>query len=274
MLVNRQRSAAAASCHPSTLHPVSTVELNVISGHLSGDAALDTATSRAILERVGSDEMPETLQVGLPHRVVAFGKHDAISPGFADAVALAVAGDFDPTVRIAGGRAVVFHPGTVRFAWTVRASEPAKTMHIRFQTLADAVVSSLATVGVRSEIGELPREYCAGKYSVHLADGAKVMGVGQRLSRHAAQVGGMIVVNDSVSINEVLVPIYDVLGIPIDPGATGSVAEVATVEPETVADRLTEAIAGDRRLVRGTLDEETTARALELRSDHVPAPLA
>jgi len=253
---------------------VSTDELNVISGHLSNDAALDTATSRAILERVGAGDLPEILQVGIPHRVVAFGRHDALSPRFEDAVTMAATHGFDATVRIAGGRAVVFHQGTVRFAWTIRTAEPAKTMHRRFETLAEAVVRALGSVGADAEIGELPGEYCAGQYSVHLAGGAKVMGVGQRLSRSAAQVGGMIVVSDSSSINEILVPIYEVLGIPIDPRATGSVADVVAVRPETIATRLTEAIADGRRLLQATLDETTTSRALELRADHVPAPLA
>ncbi|MFV1999555.1 MAG: biotin/lipoate A/B protein ligase family protein [Acidimicrobiia bacterium] len=249
-------------------------ELNAILGHLSGDGALDTATSRAILERVGANDLPETLQVGLPHRVVAFGRHDALSSAFDEAVTAAISRGFDTTVRIAGGRAVVFHPGTVRFAWTLRTAEPAKTMHRRFQTLAEAVVRSLRAVGVESEIGELPGEYCAGQYSVHLAGGGKVMGVGQRLSRNAAQVGGMIVVNDSRSINEVLVPVYDLLEIPIEPRATGSVPDVAEVDPETIATRFTEAIASGRRLVRANLDEATTSRALELRADHIPALLA
>jgi len=253
---------------------VSANELNVISGHLSTDAALDTATSRAILERVGAGELPETLQVGVPHRVVAFGRHDALSPSFEDAVTMAVTHGFDPTVRIAGGRAVVFHGGTVRFAWTMRTAEPAKTMHRRFQTLAEAVVSALGSVGAGSEIGKLPGEYCAGQYSVHLTGGAKVMGVGQRLSRSAAQVGGMIVVSDPGSINEVLVPIYGLLGIPMDPLATGSVADVAEIGPETIATRLTDAIGDGRKLLQVTVDEATTSRALELRADHVPAPLA
>jgi len=154
------------------------------------------------------------------------------------------------------------------------AAEPARSMHARFQTLADAVVRTLRSVDVESEIGELQGEYCAGQYSVHLTGGAKVMGVGQRLTRTAAQVGGMIVVNDSRSINEVLMPIYHLLDIPMDPRATGSVEDVAGVDPETIAKRLTEAITDGRRLVRATLDQATTDRALELRPDHIPAPLA
>ncbi|GMR02623.1 MAG: hypothetical protein BMS9Abin20_0965 [Acidimicrobiia bacterium] len=248
--------------------------LNVISGHLSGDAALDTAMSRAILQRVGTGDLPETLQVGMPHRVLAFGKHDALADGFPDAVATAVERGYDPTVRIAGGRAVVFHPGIVRFAWTVPERDPALTMHDRFKLAANAVIASLATFGVESEVGELPNEYCAGAYSVHLRDGGKVMGVGQRLSRTAAQVGGMIAVDDAASINSVLVPIYRSLDIPLDPGATASVAEAATVDPESMADELARQLAAGRVIVNVAPDHPTVRLAAELRPDHVPGPLA
>ncbi len=259
---------------PPTLGGVTTESLNVISDHLSGDAALDTATSRAILLRVGSGDLPETLQVGMPHRVVAFGKQDALSNSFPQAVDVAIRHGYDPTVRIAGGRAVVFHPGTVRFAWTVADPNPASTMHARFARLADAVVQTLSVFGIAGEVGELENEYCAGIYSVHLEGGAKVMGVGQRLSRTAAQVGGMIVVRDSVPINEVLVPVYELLGIPLDPRATGSIADAADISPASVSDQLATQLAAGRSIIPTTPGEDTARLALTLRSDHVPSPLA
>ncbi len=248
--------------------------LHVIFGHLTGDAALDTATSRAILQRVATGDLPETLQVGMPHSVLAFGKHDALTAGFPAAVATAVEHGYDPTVRIAGGRAVVFHPATVRFAWTVPEPEPAPTMHDRFKLAANAVIATLATFGIDSEMGELPNEYCAGAYSVHLRNGGKVMGVGQRLSRTAAQVGGMIAVDDAASINSVLIPIYRSLDIPLDPGATASVAEAAPADPASIADELARQLAAGRMIVEVAPDRATVRLATGLRPDHVPAPLA
>lgn len=257
-----------------TLLPVIAEPLNVISGHLTGDAALDTATSRAILQRVSAGDLPEILQVGMPHRVVAFGKHDAISPGFNEAVTSAVASGFDPTIRIAGGRAVVFHPGTVRFAWTLPDNEPAKNMHARFEQLANAVVEALGRLDVEARVGELPDEYCAGKYSVHIQGGGKVMGVGQRLTKHASQIGGMIVVNDPLTINEVLEPIYRMLDIPFDLSRTGSVADVKTVTPAAVAEHLVAVVAGGRAVRSVAPDPETAHVARTLRSHHVPPVLA
>jgi lipoate-protein ligase A len=247
--------------------------LHVIFGGLTRDAPLDTAISRAILQRVNSGELPATLQVGMPHRVVAFGKHDTTAPGFMRAVGIAQDQAFDTTVRIAGGRAVVFHPGTVRFAWTVPELEPANTMHARFAALAHAVVSTVAELGFDSEIGELPNEYCAGAYSVHLAAGGKIMGVGQRLAQSAAQVGGMIVVNDTGTINGVLAPIYAELNIPFDEHATGALSDVAGIDPMSVAMSLAEHLAPDGNRIEVGVDAATASDARSLRSDHVPQHL-
>ncbi len=248
--------------------------IHVISGHLTGDAALDTAVSRAILQRVGSGLLPETIQVGMPHKVVAFGKHDTLGEHFPQAVSAAIDEGFDPTIRIAGGRAVVFHRGTVRFSWTMPASEPASTMHTRFARISEAVVDSLAILGIDASVGELPGEYCAGRYSVHLVGGGKVMGVGQRLTRTAAQVGGVIVVDDADSINTVLSRVYPALGVHMDPAATGCLADAASVDPSTVAATLAATLVAGRDALEMPLDDDTITLAAGLRRDHVATPLA
>ena len=190
--------------------------LHLIRGSLTGDAPLDTATSRAILLGVDEGRLPETLQIGTPHAVVAFGKHDTLTDGFDEAVSIARTQGYDPTVRIAGGRAVVFGPTIVRFAWTVASDDPAGSMRTRYARLSESVVQTLAAFDVRGRIGEVPNEYCAGEFSVSIRGHRKVMGVGQRLTRRAAQVGGMIVVSDPDDINRVLVPMYRSMGVPID----------------------------------------------------------
>jgi octanoyl-[GcvH]:protein N-octanoyltransferase len=253
--------------------PTMTSTLDVLRGHHTGDGPLDTAVSRAILQRVNEGELGETLEVGAPHHIAAFGKHDTLAEGFETAVGIARSHGYDPTIRIAGGRAVVFSPTIVRFAWTIPSPEPARTMHERFRVLADGVVGALASLGIASAIGEIPREYCAGEYSVNVRGSRKVMGVGQRLSRSAAQIGGMIVVADPDDINGVLVPIYDALGVAIDPSATGSLADVAPVTVDDVLDALTAALAGGRTTRMTTPDPSTLDLARRLRSDHDPAHL-
>lgn len=248
--------------------------LHVVHGQLSGSGPMDTAVSRAILQRVTNAEIPETLQLGTPHKVVAFGKHDTLSDGFVDAATIAVDHGYDPTIRIAGGRAVTFSPSIVRFAWTLPVAEPARSMHARFKTLANAVVRTLASFGVDAAIGEVPNEYCAGQYSAHVLGKRKVMGVGQRLTRTAAQVGGMIVLSHPDEVNEVLVPVYEALGVPMDPAATGSVADVQSVDASDLSDALANEIAQQRPVELVTLDQATLELGRSLEPAHLVSKLA
>ena len=69
-----------------------------------------------MLTRVGAGELPETIRLARPEPMVAFGKQDAIAPGYSEAVRAARAGGFEPVLRLAGGRAAVFHEGTIGLA--------------------------------------------------------------------------------------------------------------------------------------------------------------
>jgi lipoate-protein ligase A len=247
--------------------------LAVITRGLTGDGPLDTATSRGLLAAVGRGDIGETLEVGVPHRVLAFGKHDTTSPGFAAAVTSAKERGFEPTVRIAGGRAAVFHEQTVRFGWTMPVADPAATMHERFATFANAVIDALAEFGIAATIGEVPGEYCPGKYSVHLS-GRKVMGVGQRLTRAAAYVGGVVVLGGADAINDVLGPVYRHLDIPFDPAATGALSDVKTVDADDFSRVLAITIADGRKIETATVSQATRTAALSLRADHDPSLLA
>jgi lipoate-protein ligase A len=241
----------------------------IIRDQLTGDGPLDTATSRAVLRAVSDGSMPETFEVGLSSRVLAFGKHDTSSRGFGQSVEIADEHGFEPTVRIAGGRAAVFHESTVRFGWTRQVDDPASTMHDGFRALSQIVVATLGDFGIHAEVGEIPGEYCPGQYSVHIGN-KKVMGVGQRLTRNAAHVGGVIVLSNSRVINEVLIPIYELLDIPLVPEATGSVADAYEVDASLFMDRLTDRVISDRPSTMETMPEAVRSQAMEFRPDHDP----
>jgi octanoyl-[GcvH]:protein N-octanoyltransferase len=247
--------------------------LNVIAEGLTNDGPLNTATSRTILDAVNRGELGETLEVGIPPRVLAFGKHDTSSQGFVASVASASAHGFQPTVRIAGGRAAVFHEGTLRFGWTIPADDPAATIHARFERLADAVVKTLATFGTTGVIGEVAGEYCPGQYSVHVS-GRKVMGVGQRLAKNAAYVGGVIVLDGAQQINQVLDPVYRLLGIPFDPTTTGAVSDTSPADLGDFATALTQVIAAGRETHSMSVPATIRSDAAALRDTHDPTLLA
>jgi len=213
--------------------------IQLLSDPVPGDPALDTAVSRALLEAVAAGAMPETLRLYRPDDVLAFSGIDAASPGFAAAVAAARAAGFAPALRLAGGRAAVFHSETLAFAWAMPAAELRGGIQERFDALAEIVAAALRGLGVDARIGEVPGEYCPGEHSVNARGRVKLMGVGQRVVRGGAHVGGVIVVRGSARVRAVLEPVYAALGLPFDPETAGAVEdEIGPVALEQVAEAL------------------------------------
>ena len=103
---------------------------------VAGDPALDIAVSRALLLRVAAGELPETLRLTRPEPMVAFGKQDAVAPGFAAAVSAAAGVGFESVLRLAGGRAAVFHEDTVSLAHAIPDDAPRLGIRARFEGIA------------------------------------------------------------------------------------------------------------------------------------------
>jgi lipoate-protein ligase A len=213
--------------------------IQLLSDPVPGAPALDTAVSRALLEAVAAGEQPETLRLYRPDDVVAFSGLDATSPGFARAVGAARAAGFGAALRLAGGRAAVFHSETLAFAWAMPVADLRAGIQERFDLLAAIVASALRRLGVDARVGEVPGEYCPGEHSVNARGRVKLMGVGQRVVRGAAHVGGVIVVQGSARVRAVLAPVYAALGEPFDPETAGAVEdEIGPVALERVAEAL------------------------------------
>ena len=183
--------------------------LRVIRDSIPDDPALDTAVSRALLERVAAGELPETLRLARPGPIVAFGKLDVVGPGYREAVAAARAGGFEAIERLAGGRAAVFHEGTLAFSHAIPDPDPRSGVRPRFDQIADRVARALRSLGVDARVGEVPGEYCPGSHSVSAGGRTKLMGVGQRLISGGAHVGGVIVAEGSDRVRDILVPVYE-----------------------------------------------------------------
>lgn len=237
------------------------------------DANLDTALSRVVLQQVGSGVRGPTLRLNPARRIVAFGKHDTLAPGYPTAVRAALDQGFDTIVRLAGGRAAVFHEETLAFSWTIPVENPTAGIHDRFRTISGLMVRAFARLGITSHIGEVPGEYCPGEYSVSVPPGRKVMGVGQRLARRAAHVGGVVVVRDGDAVRDVLIPVYSALGLDWRPSTAGSLADG---DPTITVTATAEAILGEADVVLGSVsvgdfDEETMDLARRTPPEHRPA---
>lgn len=233
------------------------------------EGGLDVAVSRALLLEASEGRSGETFRLHVPGRVVAFGKQDTLEPGYPAAVAAARGIGFAPVERLAGGRAAVFHEQTLSFSWTIPDPDPTSGVQARFHELSRLMVRAFARLGIESEVGEVPGEYCPGRYSVHHRRRLKLMGVGQRLSRRAAHVGGVVVVGGSDLVNRALTPTYRALGLAFDPAVTGSLQDVdPTVNMEAAASAVLAEIAMLDTFEDGDIDEHVVEVGRSLLADH------
>jgi lipoate-protein ligase A len=204
--------------------------------------------------------------------MVAFAKQDAVAPGYAAAVRAAEAHGFDAILRLAGGRAAVFHEGTVSLAHAVPDEDPREGIHRRFEATAALLVRAMRRLGVDARLGEVPGEYCPGGYSVNARGEVKLAGLGQRLIAGASHMGGVIVVDGAERVRDVLVDVYDALGLEWDPATTGSIAsEAPGVGLEEVERAIIDEYSRLYDLDEGELDRATLELARRLRGEHVSA---
>lgn len=237
--------------------------------------ALDTAVSRAILLRVSAGELAETLRLGRPGAMVAFGRQDVASPGYPAAVRAARGGGFEAVERLAGGRAAVFHEQTVALAHAIPDNDPLTHTHERFEQAATIVADALISLGVDARIGEVPGEYCPGMHSVNARGRVKLTGIGQRVIKGAAHLGGVVVVGESERLRGVLVPVYAALGLDWAPETAGSVEdELGGVRYEAVEQAIIAQLQARYELAEVPLGRMTLALAERLASDHLSPPFA
>jgi octanoyl-[GcvH]:protein N-octanoyltransferase len=243
--------------------------IQLVSDSFPDRPAFDTAVSRALLERVASGALPDTMRLARPGAMVAFGKQDTNAAGYDDAVRAARAAGFEAVQRLAGGRAAVFHEQTVALAWSVADRDALSGTHARFREAAAIVVAALQSLAVDARVGEVPGEYCPGEYSVNARGARKVAGIGQRVIKGGAHIGGVIVVAGGERIRDVLVPVYAALGLEWDPETTGSVQdEVEDASFSDVLETVRTELAARYELRETKLDADTLALAERLEPAH------
>jgi NADPH:quinone reductase-like Zn-dependent oxidoreductase len=82
-----------------------------------------------------------------PGAFVAFAKRDVVAPGYDEAVAAARESGFDAVLRLAGGRAAIFHEGTIEIGHARPDHEPRAHIHERFADTAGRVAAALRALG-------------------------------------------------------------------------------------------------------------------------------
>ncbi|HEX2072052.1 MAG TPA: hypothetical protein VHF90_10445 [Thermoleophilaceae bacterium] len=232
------------------------------------DPVWDSAVSRALMLRVAAKEVPETLRISRPGASVVFGKRDVVSEGYGPAIAAARGSGFEAVERLGGGRAAVFHEGTLHFGHAVRSAGPGPVIR-RFEETAELTARALKRLGVDARVGEVPGEYCRGEHSVNARGATKLVGLGQRVVKGGAYVGGVLVVSGAERICEVLVPVYEALGLEWAPETTGSLEhELPGIGWDDARAAVEAEYSEAYGLEPAELDEETLALAERLMPEH------
>ena len=142
--------------------------------------ALEVAVSHALVERVSAGAVGPVLRVYRPAPTLAFGRLDAIAPGFAAAAAAARAHGFEPVVRAPGGHAVAYHDGCLVVDELIPAEDPIAGLQDRFAQSGEWLAEALRTPRSRRRVGRVDGEFCPGDFTVSARGRVKLVGTAQR----------------------------------------------------------------------------------------------
>lgn len=196
---------------------MNSITMRLVSARVAGDPVLDAALSSALLEQVvaGAEAVA---RVSRPEPMVSFGRLDRLAGGFPRAVAAARERGFTPVMRVGGGRAHAVHDGVIEIGVAAPAHESTTD---RFVAMANRLRAVLGALGAPVEVGELPGEFCPGAWSLH-AGGVKLAGIAQRVTRGAAFTEAFVMASGADRSRDVLVPVYEALGVELDPSTVGA----------------------------------------------------
>jgi octanoyl-[GcvH]:protein N-octanoyltransferase len=241
--------------------------LDLITAAVPDDPVLDIAVTHALLRAVAAGRRAPALRVFLPGPTVAFGRLDALRPGFAAACAVAREHAYTPVVRSAGGHAAVYDERAVVVEHVTAEADVTAGLQVRFEHQSGRLRGVLEDgLGLDARIGELRGEYCAGAHSINLESRLKVVGIAQRAIRGAALTTAVITVQDGARLRAVIEDVYAALELDVDPAAAGTIDELL---PGITGARVAALVAAAYGGAPAPLDGDLLAAARELVPRHV-----
>lgn len=159
-----------------------------------------------------------------PQRTVAFSNRDISTPGYIEAVKKVENLGFAAVKRLPGGRAVAYHEESVVFDLLSHDSNPHKYVNERFKAIGEIFIETFARLGIESQLGQLPREFCPGKYSV-VTEKVKLVGTAQRVTPKGWLIGASVIVRNVAPVREVLNYVYRHINVDMDPNTVASLNE-------------------------------------------------
>jgi lipoate-protein ligase A len=134
--------------------------------------------------------------------------------------------------------------------------------------------SILRGLGLDARIGEVPGEYCPGKFSVSAGGKTKIVGSAQRLTREGWLFSTVIQVSGAAVLRDALVAASAALGYDLDPGTVGAVEDTV---PNVTTGQVTRAVTDEYAAIADELWPglpgevvQALAEAVRERADEMP----
>jgi lipoate-protein ligase A len=235
--------------------------------------SLEVAVSHALVERANEGAFGPVIRLYRPAPTLAFGRLDALRPGFAAAAAAARELGFEPVLRAPGGHAVAYHEGCLGIDEAIPERDPIAGMQARFAASGELLAEALRDLGVDARVGRVAGEFCPGDFTVNAGGRVKLVGTAQRVVRHASLLAASVAVTGGTLLREALTAVYEPLELEWDPATAGAVEDgVPGVGVDDVERAVLAAYARRFELVEARLDDETLVLAQRLvRRHEIPA---
>ena len=178
---------------------------------------------QVLLEDVAAGDREATALLWSSVPYVAATRPETRLPGFGAAARAAEEAGFPVLVRNSGGGAVAANEGSISFSLTLPVRDLRHGLYERYTDGSGIIVAALGRLGVEAEAGEVEAEFCPGTYSIRVGGprGIKVAGLAQRVTRRAARVEALVLVEKTAGLREVLEKLYRNLGLPFRPEGVG-----------------------------------------------------
>lgn len=162
-----------------------------------------------------------------PRPTAAFSPQDTTHPDYEQVRERARARGFEPIERGTGGRLTLFDENAIGITIIAPHAAPHAHMIKRYEVLSGTIAQGLQTLGIDARVGELPNEYCPGKYSVNAEGRVKLVGVAQRMNQRCLQMGAIISVSRSDEACAGIAEAYRGMGLNFDPQSYGAITDFA-----------------------------------------------
>ena len=208
----------------SSPNPFGTEIATVILGHRARGADDDVARVQRRLAELTSTADAQ-LDISPPLPTAAFGRRDALLPGYAAARSAVAALGFSPMVRSVGGHLAVYDEGALVVHLSAPLQDARLGIRSRFELAGAALVAGLRALGVDARLGPVPGEYCDGEFSVNDSGRAKLVGTGQRVTRGGYLFSAVVMVREIEPARTALTEAYALLELGFRPETVGCVAD-------------------------------------------------